>query len=73
MSGMLEDLRYKVIDLETALVKLCRRSGHDEWCQTWPECVRHCYTNGPLVTLANEQCTTCKTFRCCEEEEAKRS
>lgn len=73
MSGMLEDLRDKVSDLEAALVKLCRRAGHDEWCDTWPECTRHCFHTGPFVTLANVQCTTCKVFRCCEEEEARSS
>ncbi len=70
MSGMIESLSDRVSELETIVTKLCRRAGHDEWCETWPRCSQHDGARKPNAS-SGEQCTTCRVYRCCEEAEVQ--
>jgi hypothetical protein len=63
---IIEDLSERVHELERAVTKLCRRAGHDEWEGAYPPCGRH----NKLREDADERCTTCREFRCCEAIEA---
>ena len=67
MSGIVEELRDRVYELESMVVKLCRRAGHPEWMDAWPRCERHLNKRNGFF----EQCTLCHAYRCCEEEAEK--
>jgi len=66
--GALEDLYDRVTELESNLVKLCRRTGHGEYDGHYPRCVQHARAK---VDGYDETCSTCGAYRCCEEGEAR--
>lgn len=72
MSGMLENLCERVDTLERVVRMLCGHVGHTyEDVYSWESCgntSRHQNKNGALPPECKQACTTCKTFKCEEDE-----